>query len=200
MWDERYKGRLTVLDIAEDTLAFAGMYAGVDPFTMGGSKQDDLETVRAALKEQKGLLRMYTSSTTDVNQALASGEVVAAYAWNSQLVSLKKDGVPIKFMRPKEGVISWVCGAVLLKDAPNLDKAYDVINSLAEPSTGKFYLEEYGYGHSNSKSFDLVSDEAIELAELSRNPSDILGNGVFLEDFDNRGEVMKMWNEVKSGE
>ncbi len=33
---------------------------------------------------------------------MASGEIVAAYAWNESYVKLKQQGVPVGFMVPKE--------------------------------------------------------------------------------------------------
>ena len=36
---------------------------------------------------------------------MAAGEVVAAYAWMASNVNLKKKGVPVKYMNPKEGVL-----------------------------------------------------------------------------------------------
>ena len=43
---------------------------------------------------------------------------------------------------------------MLHKDAPNLDRAYDVIDSLISVPSGKFNIGSYGYGHSNRKAFD----------------------------------------------
>ena len=48
-----------------------------------------------------------------------SGEVVALN-WDSGVALLKADGGPIRFMLPKEGVETWACGVILMKDAPHL--------------------------------------------------------------------------------
>ena len=69
--------------------------------------------------------------------------------WNASATSLKKQGVPVEFMKPKEGMLTWACGFVMLKDAKNVDLAYDFINSRLEADSGKYLIESYGYGSSH---------------------------------------------------
>ena len=52
-----------------------------------------------------------------------------------------------------------------------------MINSLISPESGRFLIEDNGYGHSNRKSFDLVSEERLAELGLSRNPDEVLGAG-----------------------
>ena len=96
-----------------------------------------MDKVAAKLREQRPLLRNYTTDMTSVEQSLASGELVAAMTWNASATALKKQGVPVEFMKPKEGMLTWACGFVMLKDAKNVDLAYDFINSRLESDSGK---------------------------------------------------------------
>lgn len=196
LWDERYKGRLAVLDVLEDAVLGAALYAGIDPFNMD---DDDIARLRKVLEKQRPLLRFYTPDTTTIEQALASGEVVAAAAWNRSVVELKKQGLPVKFMNPKEGRITWVCGMVLHKNASQLDKAYDVIDSFLDPSSGQFIINEYGFGHSNRRSFDLVSEERLTELGFAKDPTPWLEGAVFTEVMKNRGKIAAMFEEVKAG-
>jgi spermidine/putrescine transport system substrate-binding protein len=122
---------------------------------------------------------MYTDDTTTLEQALSAGEIVAAMTWNSSATQLKSQGVPVRFAQPKEGALTWVCGVMIHKDAPNLDRAYDIVNSLLSVDAGKFMIKDYGYGHANRKAFDAFEDETLAGLSLSRNPSDILKAGHF---------------------
>ncbi|MCZ6885083.1 MAG: extracellular solute-binding protein [Alphaproteobacteria bacterium] len=177
LWDERYKGRMGVLASGADTWWCAAIYAGVDfkdIATDAGFKK-----TAEALRKQRPLMRLYTDDTTTLEQALASGEMVAAMTWNSSAVTLKSQGIPVAFANPKEGALTWVCGAMIHKDAPQLDKAHDIIDAMLSTETGKWLIGENGYGHSNAKSFDLFSDEELKGMGLSRNPNDILSAGKF---------------------
>lgn len=177
LWDERYTGRMGVLASGADTWWCAAIYAGVDFKDI--ASDEGFKKTAEVLRKQRPLIRLYTDETTTLEQALASGEMVAAMTWNSSAVTLKSQGIPVAFANPKEGALTWVCGAIIHKDAPKLDKAHDIIDSMLSTETGKWLIGENGYGHSNAKSFDLFSDKELKDKGLSRNPADILSAGKF---------------------
>lgn len=177
LWDERYKGKISMIGNEGDTWWCAAIYAGV-PFDEIET-DESIEKVANLLREQLPLVRMYTDDMTSVEQAIAAGELVAAMTWNSSAVALKAEGVPVAFAAPKEGALTWVCGAMIYAEAPHVDKAHDVIDSLLSPESGRFLIDDYGYGHSNRKAFDLVPEERLAELGLSRNPDEILGAGKY---------------------
>lgn len=177
LWDERYKGRIGVISAAADAWWCAAIYGGV-PFAELGTDANS-KKVAELLRQQRPLVRLYTDDMTTLEQALASGELVAAMTWNSSPVELKKQDVPVAFANPKEGALTWVCGAMMHKDSPNPERAHDVINALISPETGRFIIDEYGYGHSNVEAFAEITDERLAELGLSRNPNDVLDAGHF---------------------
>ena len=179
LWDERYAGRIAVIDGVNDTVLATAIYAGVDdPFNMS---EDDIAAVRELLQKQKPLLRYYTNNLTEVEQALASGELVAAMTYNESVLNLSTTGVPVKYMNPKQGMITWAGGHCLTADADSqaLDGAYDIIDAMMSPEAGQWEIENYGYGHSNRKAFDLVSETDLKQRGLTKSPEDLLQAGVF---------------------
>lgn len=196
LWDERYAGKIAVFDSVDETVFTAAIYAGVDPCNMS---EEDLDKVMALLEKQKPLLRFYAGSETDTTQALASGEVVAALTWDSGVAQLKSEGVPVRFMLPKEGVETWVCGMILINDAPHLDKAYDLIDSMLSPESGEFCISSYGMGHSNKLSFERVSDERLSELQLPRDPTELLQSGVMYCKFKDKENVIERFEAMKAG-
>ncbi len=196
MWDERYKGRLATFSGANETVPYTAVYAGIDPWNMSDA---DMAKVRELLEKQRPLIRFYADDVSSIEQALASGEIVAGSTWNSSNTLLKGEGVQVKFMNPKEGIMTWVCGLTLHPKAANVDAAYDLIDAMLSPEAGKFMIVDYGYGHSNAKSFDMAGDEAIQAAGLSRDVEGFLKTGVFSNEFKDRDAVLKMFEEVKAG-
>ena len=94
---------------------------------------------------------------------------------------MKDEGLPVKFMTPKEGARTWVCGLVLTAADYRVgsdDKVYDFLNAMMSPEAGAFLISEYGYGHANSKAFDLVSEERIAEVGLP-DPEKFLEIGTF---------------------
>ena len=195
LWDERFKGKLAVFDSVDETVFTAAIYAGVDPCDMGDA---ELDKVMALLAEQKSLLRFYATAESDSVQALAAGEIVAALTWDSGAAQLKAQGVPVHFMSPKEGVETWCCGLVLIKDAPHADKAYDLIDALLAPESGEFYISIYGTGHSNRVSFERVSDERLAELQLPRDPSGLLETGVMYCKFKDKDTVIERFEEMQA--
>jgi spermidine/putrescine transport system substrate-binding protein len=199
LWDQRYAGRLGSLASGGDAWWCGAIKAGVDFADIDTSEAFD--RIAAAMREQRPLIRTYTDDTTTLEQALASGEMVAAMTWNSSAVLLQSEGVPVKFAKPKEGALTWVCGLMIHKDAPHLDRAHDVIDSLLSVESGKFMINDYGYGHSNSKSFDLFDEETLQGLGLSKTPADILMAGHFQVPQTQEWETKMntLFEEIKAG-
>ena len=126
------------------------------------------------------MLRFYWTDVTQVEQALAAGEIVAAYAWNQSLVELKKQGLPVAMAVPKEGIFTWVAGFVMHKDTKNEQAAYDMIDSWISPESGSWLIDNYGYGSANSKAYDMVPVARLEELGFAQ-PEDMLNGSIFFE-------------------
>lgn len=178
LWDERYAGQLGSLASGGDAWWCGAIKAGVNFADI--ATDDAFAKISAAMRAQRPLIRVYTDDTTTLEQALASGEMAAAMTWNSSAVLLASEDVPVRFAKPKEGTLTWVCGLMVHKDAPNLDRAYEIIDSLLSVDAGKFMISDYGYGHSNARSFDEFDAETLTSLGLSKDPVDILSSGHFM--------------------
>jgi len=199
LWDERYAGRLATIDNLTDGVMIAAIYGGAeDPFDMTAA---EVQKTRKLLKEQLSVLRYFSTTPSDVQQALASGELVAAAAWNDSFTRLRRDGIPVEFMIPKEGAMTWTCGLSLMANADPkvLDRAYDIIDAMLSPEAGAFEIMNLGFGHANQKAYELVSDEDLAERGLTKNPDDVLKSGIFQKPIVNEPELQKMFEEVKAG-
>jgi spermidine/putrescine transport system substrate-binding protein len=198
LFNEKYKGKISGYDSVENVI-IAAIVAGVaDPFN---PKESDFGQVEKLLRKQRDIVRFYWSDQTVAEQALASGELVAAYAWNSSVGALRKQGIPVKYANPKEGIITWVCGLTLTDNDPGKDAdRYAFIDAMLEPASGKYLIDAYGYGHANQKAFDLVG--ADRLAELGLSePADFLKQGIFYKPMseDTRQRYIEIFEKVKAG-
>jgi len=197
--DERYKGRMSMFDSAETFTALAGYLAGVpDPFNMN---DEEIARTRAVMERIHPNLRFYWTDTTQIEQALASGELVASTAWNESVVTLKSEGLDVKYMNPKEGIMTWVCGLALVKNGPGSeDLAYDYLNAMLAPETGKNLIDEFGYGHSNQKSLDLVDPARLEELGIADAKAMLENTNFFDEMPQKQRETMNtIFEEIKAG-
>lgn len=196
LWDPALKGHIGQRDDIE-AVSVTGLLLGVkDPFAM---TDDELAAAKQKLIEQKPLLRFYWSSQTDLEQSIASGEVLASYGWNASVALLKKQGIPMAMMKPKEGLLTWTDGLVIYKDrqAP-LDLVYEFINAYMTPEVGKFLIETYGYGSANTVAFEMANKE--RLVELGIDDAEkILTTSIFIKDVqpDLQTKYHELFDEVK---
>ncbi|MGH6941676.1 MAG: ABC transporter substrate-binding protein [Hypericibacter sp.] len=191
LWDPSLKGRLSQRDDVE-VVALAGLLIGAkDRYAM---TDDELAKAKEKLLAQKPLLRFYWSSQTDLEQSLSSGEVVASYAWNASAALLKKQGVPIAMMQPKEGMLTWTDGLVLFKNRRGpTDLAYEFINAYMAPEVGKFLIEDYGYGSANMEAFKIADKERLEALGIE-DPDRTLNGAIFIKEI--RKDLQTKYNEV----
>jgi spermidine/putrescine transport system substrate-binding protein len=198
--DERYKGRMSVFDSVDAVAVITGLLTGAkNPFNM---TDEEMKEARKTLQEIHKNLRMWWTDQTSLEQGLATGELVAAYAWNASVQALRSQGLPVEYMRPKEGILTWVCGLVLVKGAPGDEQAaYDFLDAFLDPSAGEFMINDYGYGHSNRKSYENVSAEQLAELGIAGNPEDHLNSGVFFDEIEPkaREKLIAMFEEVKAG-
>ncbi len=203
LWDPKYAGRLSMIDSLIDGVAVASIYGGIeDPYDL--SDPADMEKTAQLLREQLPLLRYYSSTMSDVEQSLASGELVAAATWNSSIVALRNQGLPVMFMQPKEGAMTWVCG--LVRHPSNdgrgeemVEKAHQILDSYLSADAGAWEIINYGYGHANLGAYEKVTDEQLAERGLSKNPDDLLSTGIFQVTMTPQQEIQIMFEEVKAG-
>jgi len=199
--DDRYKGKISVFDNSEEVPVIAALIAGIkNPFDM---TDDDLVKVRDIMKRMNENMRFYWSDATQMQQGLASGEIVATTSWNDTVKTMTDQGVPIKFMNPKEGMLTWVCGMVLLKDGPgDEDQAYEFMDAMLSPESGKTLMENYYYGHSNRETLKIVDPQLVKDLGLDHAEERIADPSThFFEPMPNelREKLSAMLEEVKSG-
>jgi spermidine/putrescine-binding protein len=197
--DERYAGRMAMYDSVDAMTAAAGLIAGVaNPFDMN---DEEMAATREVMRQIHKNMLFYWTDQSSVEQAIASGELVASWAWNDAAENLKRQGLPVRFMNPKEGVMTWLCGVVRLAEGEGSeDKLYEFLNAMSSPQSGAALIETYSYGHANRKSFELADQQVI--AELGFTDVDsFMATGNFYDEIapDQREKLITMFDEVKAG-
>ncbi len=196
LWDPKYKGRMAMFDSIVDGVSVAAIMAGVDPFDF---TEETIEITRAKMKELVPLLRYFSNDSTTLEQGLASGELVAATTWNESITRLKAQGLPVKFMNPKEGAMTWVCGLSIAVGTEKYDQALEMIDAMLDPSSRVYEMTEFGYGGSTKAGFEQMDEALLLELGLSKNPDEILSAGIYQLPITNEAKVQEMFDEVKAG-
>ncbi len=105
---------------------YAALHTGQSPNNI-----KDLDAVWNALKEQRGLIKKYWASGSELMSLLANGDIYATVAWSGRVAGLQKQGHPIGYLAP-DGTYSWMEYMYVLKGT-DLDVAQKLLNFMLEP-------------------------------------------------------------------
>src|SRR5947207_7252606 len=194
LFDERYKGKIAWYDDIT-MIQMAGLYLG---FKDTWNQTDaQLKKSQNLLKSKKHLVKLFWSSETNLWEAFGSGEVWIAYAWPNDWVQMKKKGLKVVYMKPKEKPLAWVGMFMLLKGSSRPKLAHAYVNAWSSAKSGKWLEDNYGYGHANTlarpSSRDLL--RALPLT----NPKEVtLPNAYLDRDIPRPALYAKAWEEVKA--
>ena len=200
LFDERYEGRLSSYD-SESSVMIAGLCNGYgeESFNM---TDEMLAEVKPLVEKQARLVRFYWSDNSEIENALATGELVAAYSWNGAVKNLKEQGVPVAFAVPKEGILNWLCGlSITSVGSGDEDLVYQYVDSWLDPEAGKFLIEDYGYGHANARAFEIADPEAVEGLQFPSEPVAMLNDGIMFQPYPPHTleKMVNMFDEIKIG-
>lgn len=200
LFDPRYKGKLATYDSPQAGVQVAAQVLGYT--NLESLSDEQLLEVRKLLEQQREVLRFYWESQSEAGQAMVAGELVATYAWNDLYKTVSDQGLPVKYMSPKEGARNWVCGFVLTSPESRVasdERVYDFLDAMMSPESGAYLIDRYSYGASNTKSFDLVPAERVAEVGLT-DPEAFLAKGILAPippEFDEK--YVNLWEEVKLG-
>jgi spermidine/putrescine transport system substrate-binding protein len=164
--DPKYAGRVSLPNSSDDVWALAYLATGVTDWTV--ITDDQFKAAADWLRKVHPNVRSYWNDPAEMSQIMASGEVLIAWSWNDGVNYLKQDNYPVGFQRaPKEGISTWFCGMVNMKDGPGKeDKAYDFVNSWLRPDAAPALVEAIGYGHSNVEAMKAMDQQVLDDAGL----------------------------------
>ena len=154
LYDPSLKGRVTMDGgNALTPIAETAMAMGIkDPMNLS---DDQVAKVKDYMIAHRGQFRTFASSDSDMVNLFKSGEVVASDGGRGTAQELIDDGVPVRYVKPAEGQLSWVCGFGITRDATNLAAAYRLINHYTNPK-GQATLSQGGFVISNPKALPMV--------------------------------------------
>ncbi|MFH1154042.1 MAG: substrate-binding domain-containing protein [Pseudomonadota bacterium] len=128
LWDKELSGKLGSWGGDFRTnMWYAALHTGQSPNNI--TRLDD---VWDALKQQRGLMKKYWASGSELMSLLANGEIYATVAWSGRVAALQKQGHPIGYLAP-DNTYSWMEYIYVLKGT-DLKVAQELLNYMLEPA------------------------------------------------------------------
>ncbi|MCI5157865.1 MAG: extracellular solute-binding protein [Candidatus Electrothrix sp. AUS1_2] len=191
LWNPEYRGHLALLETADSAHIFTSQSLGLDPWNTT-PEQD--QQIQEKLVELKPNLLTYWTDFSEIKTLITSGDAwIASNVWNDAYADLYAEGVPVKYITPKEGRIGWICGYAISSKTKNLDMAYDYLNALLDPDSHAAFGNTYAYGVSSKTALSRMNPEKVKIMQL--DDLDIQSRTVFYKSWneEQRKSITKRW-------
>lgn len=156
MWDETYKGRITMLNDYRETIGVGLKLGG---HSLNSTSQEELDEATQKMIEQKPLVKAYDSVNT--RRLLVEGTPLC-HGWTGYVLAAYKQLGPekIEYALPKEGYMIWCDNAAIPVGAPSPYAAHLFMDYICEPEIAA-KIVDYSWYHSPIPAAKKYSDPLV---------------------------------------
>jgi spermidine/putrescine-binding protein len=128
LWDDRFRGRITMLDDPGEVFGAALKKLGLSINTVS---EPDLRRAQAEALKQKPLLRAYLNA--EVRDQAVAGDVLACQMWTTTAQQAIDAAPRLKWVYPREGFTLYTDCAVILRESRRRDLAHRFLDFILRP-------------------------------------------------------------------
>lgn len=174
LWNEKYKGRIVMLNSIRDGIAVPLIKLGYD---LNSVDEKELDEATQLLLDQMNADLVLSYEGDDIKNMLSKGTADIAVTWSGEAVAAKalakQNGRTLDYVVPEEGGNVWYDGLVIPKTSKNKELAEKFIDFLCRAENAKLISEYIGYATANEAGYQLV-DESLRGDEDFWATDDIL--------------------------
>ncbi len=194
LWDDRYKGRLSLRDDALSSFQPVALALGFNPNTMTRAQ---LEECKKFLISKKKHFRQLWGTYAEAVNLLRSEEVWAMFGWLPMVSALRKEGMDIRYGIPKERAIAWFSCYVISKDTKVLPTCYAFLDWILDEKFATSMARDHGYRMTTTAHLKNLDRATIKERQLDDIPG--LISQLFIQELpENLNEWVQAWSEFKS--
>jgi spermidine/putrescine transport system substrate-binding protein len=127
-WNEKYKGKVTMVNNAAEILINAAYHLGYDPNNITIEELKNAEEKALELKDMDVLF----GDPVQQREWIVSEDAWVGYLYSTEVVFIQEEKEDVNFFAPKEGAHLWSDSICITKDAKNKDVAELFLNYLLE--------------------------------------------------------------------
>lgn len=166
LFDEKYKGRIALRDDPQFALPIAALCLGIaDPFALGA---DELKEVKAFLIAKKPVIRKLWVGFAEALTLMKTGEVHAMMGWRPMWRLLRKEGMNVDYIIPKEKAFGWVHVYLVSKETKVLPTAYKFLDYVLDTGFSSSIARDLAYFSPSKKVLAGLTDAEIRELEYDR--------------------------------
>jgi spermidine/putrescine transport system substrate-binding protein len=195
LWDERLRGRITMLDDPPEVLGACLKKLG---YSLNSGDPNELRRAKQEAIAQKRLLRAYLNA--EVRDQLVAGDVGAAQAWAvtaAQAIAAARG--ELAFVLPAEGFARFADNMAILRESRRSELAHHFIDYLLRPEVAAKIVQATRTATANGAAHKLLPPEIRENPVLYP-PPEVLARGEWFEPQSAASQTLRdrLWTEIKS--
>ena len=188
LFDPANAGQVALEATPLTAISAAALAIGLDdPMNL---TDEEVEEAKQHLLDNRDNFRAFAESDSSMVNLFKSGEVVLADGGRGTTEAMADDGLPVEWVAPKEGALSWVCGLAISSKAQNIDAAYKLIDYYASPEA-QAISAEMGFVAMNQDALPMVPKKFQDSAD-PRN----LETAIAQTEPENADVYERAWQEV----
>ena len=191
VFQEKYKGRIVVLDDPREIVSWALATIGKGPNDV---TPENLEAVKPILKQWLPLVKVYDSDSPKT--ALLNGDVDIGIVWSGEAALLYNENPKFTYVLPSEGAHQFIDSLAIPANAPNPDAALLFMNYILRPEVSKLISADFPYTNPNLEARTLLSPE--EQANPASYPSGNPKLDTFRDIGDSAVQIDKLVTDMKA--
>jgi putative spermidine/putrescine transport system substrate-binding protein len=137
LWKPEYKGRVGITNL-NSTLGTGFM---VEIARMNGGSESNIDPAFAAIEKLKPNLAAVAANPGALASLFQQGQIDISPGNFNAIQILKAKGVPVEFVSPKEGAIAFKTTIHIVKNSPNKELAFKLIEAAISPEVQARLME-----------------------------------------------------------
>jgi spermidine/putrescine transport system substrate-binding protein len=156
LFDPAYAGDVALEATPLTAIAITALALGSDdPMNLS---DEEVEEAKQHLLDNRDNFRAFAESDASMVNLFKSGEVVLADGGRGTAQAMVDDGLPVEWVAPHEGALSWVCGLAVTSKAENIPGAFRLMNYYASPEA-QAISGEMGFVAMNPDAIELIAKD-----------------------------------------
>jgi len=191
MWDEKYSGKIFMLDSVRDTIGMTLKKLG---YSVNSVEDSELSAAKNELLAQRPLILGYV--TDEVKDKIISGEGYLGLVYSGEAGKAIQEKNSLKYAIPSNGTIYCVDAMVIPKASENKTGAEAFINFMQRPEIAARNAKETFYGITNTEGKELLPDEIKNNKGLYPDSEVLKISEMLKSDGDINRKYLEIWNEI----
>ena len=191
MWNEKYSGKIFMLDSVRDTIGMTLKKLG---YSVNTEDDNELNKAKEELLAQRGLILGYV--TDEVKDKIISGEGYLGLVYSGEAGKAISEKDTLKYAIPENGTIYCVDAMVIPKTSENVTGAESFINFMQRPDIAARNALETCYGITNTEGKEQLPDNIKNNKGLYPDAAILEKSEMLRSEGTINQKYLEIWNEI----